>query len=94
MKKVLRGPDGVTLELDSHEIYPDDPGQGTPAMVYKTVNHRLYMATLTCAEMTGELHSDRGGDIQLSEDACEWLGSEKVQNEVEEMYAASTDGEW
>lgn len=94
MKKTLRGPEGVTLELDSHEIYPEDPGQGTPAMVYKTVNGRLYMATLTCAEMTGELCADRGGAIELSETVCDWLGSDKVQEEVEEMYAASTDGEW
>lgn len=34
MKRTLTGPGGLTLVLDSAEIFPDDPGQGTPAMVH------------------------------------------------------------
>ena len=94
MKKVLRGPDGVTLELDSSEIYPDDPGQGTPAMVALTIGDRIGYGTITCVEMTGSVYFDRRGDVELSEKACEWIGSDKVQDEIEKMYDAGRDGKW
>lgn len=32
-KQILRGPSGIKLELDATEIFPDDPGMGTPALV-------------------------------------------------------------
>lgn len=31
---IFRGPDGWTLVADRREVYPEDPGQGTPLMVY------------------------------------------------------------
>lgn len=34
MRETLHGPGGVRLELDKTQVFPDDPGQGTPAMVY------------------------------------------------------------
>lgn len=88
MKKTLRGPDGVTLELDSGEIYPDDPGNGTPAMVCKGGG----FGSLTCVECTGEIYDSRIGDVQLSARSLDWLASEKVQNMVESMYAAGRNG--
>lgn len=88
MKKTLRGPDGVTLELDSSEIYPDDPGNGTPAMVHKGGGS----GTLTYVECYGEVHDSRIGDVQLSMKALDWLASEKVQNIVEAMYVAGQNG--
>jgi len=32
-KQTLKGPEGLIIKLDSDQIFPDDPGQGTPAMV-------------------------------------------------------------
>ncbi len=32
-KQTIQGPDGIKLILDASEIYPSDPGQGTPAMI-------------------------------------------------------------
>lgn len=90
MQKTLRGPDDVRLELDSSEIYPDDPGNGTPAMVYKGAG----CASYTCAECTGMLWDDRIGDVPLSIEALEWLTSDSVQNEIESMYDAGPDGSW
>lgn len=32
--QTFHGPDGWTLVADRREVFPDDPGQGTPLMVY------------------------------------------------------------
>lgn len=32
-KLIHKGPGGIRLELDASQIFPDDPGQGTPALV-------------------------------------------------------------
>jgi len=50
-KQTLIGPNGLRLVLDSAEIFPDDPGQGTPAMVYL----RGESATYWCALNEGEV---------------------------------------
>jgi hypothetical protein len=54
LRKTLTGPEGIRLELDSAEIFPDDPGQGTPAMVYLG-NHS---ATYWWATGEGSLYSN------------------------------------
>ena len=69
MKKTYSGPDGITLVLDSSEIFPNDPGQGTPAMVYT----RGGGATYWCASDTGTVMDARGNDVDLSVAQCEWL---------------------
>jgi len=50
--------DGWKLVLDKSEIIPDDPGAGTPAMVYAPNGDS---ATYNCAVDTGEIgdESDR-----------------------------------
>lgn len=68
-KETLRGPDGIKLILDSSEIYPDDPGQGTPAMVEKGNNS----ATYWCATGEGVVSDEMGRDILLSRGALNWL---------------------
>lgn len=66
--KTLHGPGGIRIELDRGEIFPDDPGAGTPAMVYLREHH----ATYGCALDTGELSL---GDVRLSGAQLKWLES-------------------
>lgn len=56
MKKTLRGPQGLVLELDTDEINLDDPGMGTPAIVTVGDENGTYWAALE----TGELCCGRG----------------------------------
>lgn len=82
-KVTLRGPGGLQLVLDPAQIFPDDPGQGTPAIVW------LFgaSATLSCAQHEGELEG-RNGMRQLTPDQCDWLNSADVDNAVDAMFAA------
>ena len=74
MKKTLHGPAGLRVLLDSAEIFPDDPGQGTPAMVQLFD----YSATYGCAADTGELSSDRhGGYRELTSAQLNWLQAQE-----------------
>ncbi len=63
-KKTLRGPGGIRIELDRSEVFPNDPGNGTPALVYCRGN----TATYWCACGEGEVDG-----IMLSEGQMEWL---------------------
>lgn len=91
MRKVLKHAEtGVQLVLDSSEIFPEDPGNGTPAIV----EYQGGTSTLNCALGTSAVHHHRDGDIDLPPDALEWLGSQAVDAEVEAMYEAGRDGEW
>lgn len=68
---VLKGPGGIRIELDPTEHYPEDPGQGTPAMVY----YENYSATYQCALNEGEL--DCGG-YTLTPAQSRWLADQVV----------------
>lgn len=72
---------GWSLSLDKGQIFPDDPGQGTPAMVYGPFGAN---ATLACALNEGEARGSRGGYVTLptsvyrkleaaAEEANDWL---------------------
>lgn len=82
MKKTLQGPNGLIIVLDSAEIFPDDPGAGTPAMVHLG----SYSATYWCAADTGELDC---GEYELSSAQLNWLQSEAIENEVNEFVEAN-----
>lgn len=71
MRTTLHGP-GLRVELDTDEIIPQDPGAGTPAMVYSG----RYAGTYGCACDTGELD---GGDLQLTARQVSWLHSVAAQ---------------
>lgn len=73
-KLTLNGPQGVKLHLDSTQIFPDDPGNGTPALV----EWRGETGTYWCSADTGEC-----GDRMLPESICRWLNSDKVVDQVE-----------
>lgn len=64
--KLLVGPGGLRLVLDTTQVFPDDPGAGTPAMVYLSKPHAS--ATFWCAVDTGECD-----DVRLSDTQCRWL---------------------
>lgn len=64
-KRTLHGP-GIRIELDKTEVFPDDPGAGTPAMVYVG----RASATFWCALDTGELW---GGNVELTDRQVKWL---------------------
>ena len=66
----LNGPGGLKVHLDASEIFPDDPGAGTPALVKLRVGQKTYSASYWCAADTGELDC---GDHQLTQNQCDWL---------------------
>lgn len=62
---------GLNVVLDKSEVFKDDPGNGTPAMVY---NMSGASATYNCAVNEGELENNYTGNMnQLSEKQIEWL---------------------
>lgn len=75
MKQTITGY-GLRIVLDSSEIFPDDPGQGTPAMVYVVDRHAS--ATYWCALNEGEIE-----DVQLTTTQSNWL--ELQENNVSEF---------
>jgi hypothetical protein len=60
------GPRGYRLVMDSKEIIPDDPGAGTPAMVY---GPRDTSGTFWCVLDTGEID----GTVEVPSDVMRWL---------------------
>jgi hypothetical protein len=74
MQKTLQGPGGISIVLDSAQIFPDDPGAGTPAMVYFNPYGKEYSATFYCALDTGELEC---GEHTLSITHCNWLAAQE-----------------
>jgi len=73
VKKTLRGPEGLILSLDSEEIFPDDPGSGTPALLSLPFGRGT--GTYWCALQEGEVDG-----IPLTEKQSRWL--EAVEYEV------------
>jgi hypothetical protein len=91
MKKLLKHkPTDTVLELDSSEVFPGDPGNGTPAMVI----YRGGFASFTLASEAGVVFSEENGDIELPRGAMDWLNSESVGAEIEKMYASGHKGVW
>ena len=82
-KKSIRGPGGILVKLDRNEVYPDDPGNGTPAIVQLF----QYTATFWCASGEGELTDERGQTRQLSTEQLDWLDS--VENQVDQFLYAN-----
>lgn len=75
-KKNLNGPNGLKIILDSNEVFPDDPGQGTPVIVEKRVNGRAYGSTFSVALGEGYLLGN-GEDYSLKADEIKWLQSQE-----------------
>lgn len=81
MKRKLRGPFGLTIELNQGEVFPLDPGQGTPAMVYR--NKGLCdecSGTYWCVTDTGEFISTSGdGEAILTPAELQWLEAKRTE---------------
>lgn len=63
--QIVEGPRGIKLHLDATEIFPDDPGQGTPRLV-----------ELGRETMTLDCAMDNGGELDTSAKSAEdaaWL---------------------
>ena len=83
MKRIITGPRGYKLILDTSEIYADDPGAGTPAIV--STRSGSHTATYWCAVATGELEG-KSGYIFLPPGVSVWLDEqESLVNEF--LYA-------
>ena len=61
----LHGPDGLMILLRTDEIFPEDPGMGTPAVVEDADGNT---ATFDCASGERELDG-----APLSDEQIEWL---------------------
>ena len=75
----------LTLTADKRQVFPDDPGNGTPLMVDYDGK---YYASYNCAVNEGYLHSGDNGDKRLSDKQIEWLSS--VEAEAEAFLEASS----
>lgn len=69
----------LSVILDRKQVFPDDPGQGTPAIV----ECGMYHATYWCAIGEGELFSDREGTKKLTQRQRDWLDS--LSQEIDEF---------
>ena len=79
MKEVIYGPGSVRIELDSSQVVPDDPGAGTPAMVFAPQGSGTYWCVLD----TGEVD-----DSTLTPEQYKWISSKEdyVTEFYEEAY--------
>lgn len=52
----ISGPENIVLILDANEVFPNDPGQGTPAMVSlrSEQGREIDSGTFNCALESGE----------------------------------------
>lgn len=65
--QILRGPEGIKVILDASEIFPNNPGLGTPAMVHLSTGDT---ATFNCVD--SELEVD---GIRLTSAQENWIRS-------------------
>lgn len=79
-RESLCGPGGIRIVLDASEIFPDDPGNGTPAMVYLPFGRGS--ATYWCAQGEGVVLSDKHGEIELTDEQKEWLNDDSVDRAI------------
>jgi hypothetical protein len=70
MKSILKGPDGMTVKLDTDEIYVSDPGMGTPVLVCLGNGET---ASWNCATNEAETLDGTRFSTGLSTDQKSWL---------------------
>ncbi len=81
MRKILTGPYGVKLILDSSEVDVDDPGNGTPVIV----EYKGGTSTYNAATGEGEVLTDKRS-ILLPRPVLRWLDSPEIDVEIEKIY--------
>lgn len=70
--RTLDGPDGLQLVLDEAQIFPHDPGQGTPAMVHWMTSDATYWWAIN----EGTLYGPKG-DLPLTRRQLGWLAEQE-----------------
>lgn len=77
----------LSVELDRSQVFPDDPGQGTPAVVYLDCPSGRFSATYWCAIGEGSLYyyNHRGEEFtkKLTDKQMEWL--DEIERELDEF---------
>jgi hypothetical protein len=78
--KDFEGPKGYLLRLDRREVFLDDPGLGTPALVQ---NHKGDTVTYWCALGEGEIVSRSGDCLPIPRNVMTWL--ESLESDVNQF---------
>jgi len=73
----------LKLVLDQEQIFPKDPGQGTPAMIYLKTKDGEVCSTYWCYEGSGDIDGYELTDAQM-----QWLDSfsEQVYETTDAWY--------
>jgi hypothetical protein len=72
---------GLRVMLDKTQVFKEDPGRGTPAMVY---NKAGASATYTCACNEGELENSRTGNMNyLNDKQLKWLA--EIETDIDKF---------
>ncbi len=79
--RTLKGPEGFTVTLDTSEVFFDDPGQGTPAIVTSVLGRT---STFWCALNEGTIGDD---DQPIPYNVSLWLSY--IEEYVNEFLYAS-----
>ena len=83
--KIHHGPNGWTLVADRREVFPEDPGNGTPLMVYAP--RMAGSGTLGRVLDTGEIDDTRCALMEVPASVMTWL------DEVADTAETWLDGE-
>jgi hypothetical protein len=81
-KKVLWGPNNIQIQLDQSEVFEDNPGRGTPAIVILHKGRETYTATYWCAVGEGEVEG-----YNLTPNQLNWLNEQ--EDEIEKFLKIS-----
>lgn len=73
----------ITLTLDTSEVFPSDPGNGTPAMIYFKQGSTKYSATYNCVMDTGEIEN-----YEVTDRVYTWL--DNMADAVDDCIDAGT----
>ncbi len=81
------GPITLCIELDPSQVFPSDPGAGTPDLIVARrgglSGRTLATASFPCGSETGELGC---GDFILSEEMVRWLNSPEMDAEMSRFW--------
>ena len=78
--QTFHGPDGWTVVADRRQVFPDDPGQGTPLMVYAP--KAMACGTLARVLDTAETDTNTGQIEPVPGRVMAWLIN--IDNEANE----------
>lgn len=80
VERTWHGPDGWTVVADRHQVFPDDPGQGTPLMVLSPLGSAS--GTLARVLDTAETDTNQGNLLPVPGRVMAWLN--QIEDEANE----------